>query len=147
MDYRKVLEGMTTQRMRMLIWYYGMRLGRWIGTLLLRRTQGRSAYPVCTFDRTKMNFSKLHRELIEMGYQPNYATFHDVGEIFNMRYLYYKDGVLRQEHIRVFNDELRGHDEIAYEHDFWAHFHAETLCELGDETVAALNGAIDICVI
>jgi hypothetical protein len=55
--------------------------------------------------------------LIILGYQPNYFSFGDQGQVTSMRKMYVDpEGFWRQIHIRVHEDgEIRGHDELSYE--------------------------------
>ena len=58
---------------------------------------------------------ELFLRLINVDFQPNYFSFADEGELYNLRRLVIFDSRLYQEHVRIFPDEVRGHFEIAYD--------------------------------
>jgi hypothetical protein len=58
----------------------------------------------------------VFRILIDSGFQPNYFSLADEGELYNLRSLSFREyGQLWQEHVRIFPDEVRAHAEIAYD--------------------------------
>lgn len=82
--------------------------------------------------RTIFEVDDFERILIEKGYQYNYFSYTEKGQISNMRKLYINivNGIeeIRQVHIRLFNDNsIYVHDELAYEHDAIGHIKAKTL--------------------
>jgi hypothetical protein len=66
--------------------------------------------------------------MIGIGYQYNYFSYTEDGQISNMRKLYMDGTTIRQRHVRLFNDGcVYAHDELAYEHDAIGHTNAVTL--------------------
>jgi len=62
--------------------------------------------------RTDLDPDEAYKILIELGYQWNYISYHEKGEVLNVRKLY-KD---RQIHLRIFNDGVVTiHDELNYD--------------------------------
>lgn len=75
-----------------------------------------------------LSVDQFEHTLIQIGYQYNYFSYTEKGQVSNMRRLYMENGVIRQIHIRLFNDgEVMMHDELAYEHDAMAHVDAVSL--------------------
>jgi len=66
---------------------------------------------------TEQNIIDVEAKLINIGFQPNYFSFGDKGQVTSMRRMYVDvDGYWRQHHIRIHEDgEVRGHDELSYE--------------------------------
>lgn len=82
--------------------------------------------------KTDLNIDEFEKRLIEKGYQYNYFSYTEKGQVSNMRKLYINivNGIeeIRQIHIRLFNDNnIYVHDELAYEHDAIGHIKAKTL--------------------
>ena len=82
--------------------------------------------------KTDLNIDEFEKRLIEKGYQYNYFSYTEKGQVSNMRKLYINivNGIeeIRQVHIRLFNDNnIYVHDELAYEHDAIGHIKAKTL--------------------
>jgi len=78
------------------------------------------------------NIETVESKLIKIGYQPNYFSFGDEGQVTSMRRMYIdSDGYWRQEHIRVHKDgEIRGHDELSYEESAIEHVKGEGAKEI-----------------
>lgn len=82
--------------------------------------------------KTDLNIDEFEKRLIEKGYQYNYFSYTEKGQVSNMRKLYINivNGIeeIRQVHVRLFNDNnIYVHDELAYEHDAIGHIKAKTL--------------------
>lgn len=82
--------------------------------------------------KTDLNIDDFEKRLIEKGYQYNYFSYTEKGQVSNMRKLYINivNGIeeIRQVHIRLFSDNsIYVHDELAYEHDAIGHIKAKTL--------------------
>ena len=82
--------------------------------------------------KTDLNIDEFEKRLIEKGYQYNYFSYTEKGQVSNMRKLYInivnRIEEIRQVHIRLFNDNnIYVHDELAYEHDAIGHIKAKTL--------------------
>lgn len=96
----------------------------------------RSGYLICTCagDRNKPDVHEFEKILIGMGYQYNYFSYTEHGQLSNMRKLYtsgINDEVFRQVHIRLFDDgSVHAHDEFTYEYDAIGHINGVTLREL-----------------
>ncbi len=82
---------------------------------------GRESYNLGYTMRTsidrQIDINIYEAKLISLGYQPNYFSFADEGQITSMRKMYVDpQGFWRQIHVRVHSDgEIRGHDELCYE--------------------------------
>jgi len=75
----------------------------------------------------------FERKMIGIGYQYNYFSFTERGQVSNMRKLYILNGEVRQKHIRLFDDgHVHAHDELAYEFDAIGHVNGNTLRECLD---------------
>ena len=75
----------------------------------------------------------FERKMISIGYQYNYFSFTERGQVSNMRKLYLLNGEVRQKHIRLFDDgHVHAHDELAYEFDALGHVNGFTLRECLD---------------
>lgn len=85
---------------------------------------------------TEENIMKVETQLIGIGYQPNYFSFADEGQITSMRRMYIDvNGYWRQIHIRVHEDgEIRGHDELSYEESAIEHVKGEGAKEITQST-------------
>ena len=84
----------------------------------------------------------MHR-LIGLGFQWNYWSYHEAGEVINMRRCYVLDGTIRQEHVRIFKDGVvRAHDELAYEEDAIGHLRGETVRDISDATKEELRASL-----
>lgn len=69
----------------------------------------------------------FYKALIEIGYQYNYLSMQEKGQVMNVRRL---AGAM-QYHLRLFSDgEVRGHYEYNYEFDPEAHLRGESLAEI-----------------
>lgn len=82
--------------------------------------------------KTDLNIDEFEKRLIAKGYQYNYFSYTEKGQVSNMRKLYINivNGIeeIRQVHIRLFSDNsIYIHDELAYEHDAIGHIKAKTL--------------------
>lgn len=82
--------------------------------------------------RTIFKVDDFEKILIEKGYQYNYFSYTEKGQISNMRKLYINivSGIeeIRQVHIRLFkNSSIYVHDELAYEYDALGHVKMKTL--------------------
>jgi hypothetical protein len=76
---------------------------------------------------------EFERRMISIGYQYNYFSFTERGQLTNMRKLYILNGEVRQKHIRLFDDgQVYAHDELAYEFDALGHVNGRTLRECLD---------------
>lgn len=98
----------------------------------------------------------IEDKLIEIGYQPNYFSYGDMGQVTSMRRLlsqiennpiskYYNQRIWKQYHIRVFDDhEVRGHYEIAYEEDAEDHVKGIESCPVPDEELMKIINVLDV---
>jgi len=78
----------------------------------------------------------IYESLIPFGYQTDYISYTEKGEVLNIRYLYDK----RQIHIRVYkDDEVRMHDEYNYEFYPIAHLNGESVRKVDRKTVEQLK--------
>jgi len=82
--------------------------------------------------KTNLNIDEFEKILIEKGYQYNYFSYTEKGQVSNMMKLYINivNGIekIRQVHVRLFNDNsIYVHDELAYEYDALGHVKAKTL--------------------
>jgi len=145
MNFTRIKE-LVSKLDKRLLWYVLMRTGRWVITRkVLMIGSHRSAYLVEPFDSSKMNFRKLRHFLICAGFQENYVAMCEPGEIYNMRAVYEdENGEERQVHVRVFDDELRAHDEYSYEYDFYKHYHSIGKREVSDTIRRTLLEYVDI---
>ncbi len=87
--------------------------------------------------------------LITNGWQPNYFSFADEGQVTSMRKMFIDDetGTWRQYHIRVHTDgEIRGHTEYAYEEDAIGHLEASWEAELPGEIREEVLEAIGVSI-
>ena len=124
-----------------LQWNHLWRLVRWaFQTFILRKNIARQRYHIAALENADPH--AVFRELVLLGYQPNYFAFCDPGELYNLRRLRFRDGELWQDHVRVFPDEVRGHSEISYEEDAALHAQATTIEALPVLTQQALRWAI-----
>ena len=84
--------------------------------------------------KTSLNIKDIdfiEEELVKIGFQPDYFSFNDYGQITSMRIIYI-DGLIdtswRQVHVRVYEDsEVTVHDELTYEEDVDRHLKGDTL--------------------
>ncbi|MGC9445216.1 MAG: hypothetical protein ACP5E9_09875 [Candidatus Methanospirareceae archaeon] len=114
---------------------------RWaFQSFILRRYIGRQRYHIAELE--DVDPEAVFRELVLLGYQPNYFAYCDPGELYNLRRLRFRHGKLWQDHVRVFPDEVRGHSEISYEEDAARHARATTIEALPVFTQQALCWAI-----
>lgn len=107
----------------------------------------KSLIPFVTTDRTPFSLgmtscevNEFENRLIRNGYQYNYFSFHEKGQVTNMRKLFIVNEVdkkvIRQYHVRLFKDgEVRAHEEYAYEESMFKHVNGITIqplpeCEL-----------------
>ena len=124
-----------------LRWNHLWRLVRWaFQTFILRKNIARQRYHIAPLENADPE--AVFRELVLLGYQPNYFAFCDPGELYNLRRLRFRDGELWQDHVRIFADEVRGHAEISYEEDAALHAQATTVEALPVVTQQALRWAI-----
>jgi len=91
---------------------------------------GRESYPLGWVKVTTVD--EIESKLLNIGFQPNYFSFGDEGQITSMRRMYVdNDGYWRQEHVRVHQDgEVRGHDELSYEESAIGHVKGEEVKEI-----------------
>jgi hypothetical protein len=72
--------------------------------------------------------------MVGYGFQYNYFSYNERGQVSNMRKLYtvgMDDDIIRQIHIRLFDDgHVSAHDELAYEYDALGHMTRHTLREI-----------------
>jgi len=124
-----------------LRWNHLWRFVRWaFQTFILRKNIARQRYHIAPLENADPE--AVFRELVLLGYQPNYFAYCDPGELYNLRRLRFRDGELWQDHVRVFPDEVRGHSEISYEEDAALHARATTVEALPVETQQALQWAV-----
>jgi hypothetical protein len=93
------------------------------------------------------NIEAVESALLDLGYQPNYFSFADEGQVTSMRKMYRDEkGYWRQTHIRVHEDgEIRGHDELSYEESAIAHVKGEGAKEIMDIEISnILNMSIKV---
>lgn len=83
---------------------------------------------------TKLSVNAFEKRMIAYGFQYNYFSYTERGQVSNMRKLYIAgmdDSVIRQIHVRLFDDGyVHAHDELAYEYDALGHTNGLTLREV-----------------
>ena len=87
----------------------------------------------------------VFRLLLDAGFQPNYFSLADEGELYNLRQLSFEKGRLWQDHVRIFLDEVRAHAEIAYDiglGDAFEHLEGTTIRPVNGITNLVLREAI-----
>lgn len=105
---------------------------------ILRRKPGRQRFFIIKIEPEMVD--TVYDELLKRGFQPNYFSYYDSGEVCNVRrlaknrqlFLEHKEGF--QEHVRVFPNEIRGHYEIKYEEDAKRHLDGSTVTSLSRGT-------------
>jgi len=103
---------------------------------------GHTARSRYTIGKTILSLHEFELELVKLGYQYNYFSYTEKGQISNMRKLYLDNNQIRQTHIRLFKDyEVRMHDELAYEYDAIGHINAVSLKRLG---IVEENRLVDV---
>ena len=80
----------------------------------------------------------IYRKLIELGYTPNQIfSYYEPGQRYSVRKTRWHSTDLYQIHIRVFDNEVRGHEEIAYDEGYGGnakrHYSGETVREVPDK--------------
>jgi len=87
----------------------------------------------------------IETRLIMIGYQPNYFSFGDEGQVTSMRKMYIdEDGYWRQLHIRVHKDgEIRGHDELSYEESATEHVNGVDLRQVFYHTKVSVIDSLE----
>ncbi len=87
----------------------------------------------------------IESKLIDIGYQPDYFSFEDKGQMTSMRIIYILDFKWRQVHVRVFDDwSVTIHDELTYEEDVDGHINGVSVRMPSIENVAKVTGALDV---
>lgn len=110
---------------------------------ILHRKPGRQPFLLIKTEPEMTN--TIYNELLKRGFQPNYFSYYDSGELFNLRRLaknlnlFSVNGKGYQEHIRGFPDEIRGHYEITYEEDAALHLSGNTITVLPEETIQEIK--------
>ena len=107
-------------------------------TYILHKEIGRQHFFIDNISNTHA----IYKDLITIGFQPNYFAFHDKGEIYNLRRLKYNNNELWQEHVRIFPNEIRGHWEITYEEDAIKHYKGTTVGVLSDDVLEEIERII-----
>ncbi len=90
---------------------------------------------------THLKLDDIENTLINMGYQPDYFSFDNKGQITSMRKIYITSlGVWRQKHIRAFEDgTITGHDELTFEEDAEAHLRGDTMHSIDAEELVLIQ--------
>ena len=92
---------------------------------------------------TPFDEGRVLRALINIGFQWNYWSYFEKGQVINVRRCYVEDGIIRQEHVRIFEDgEVRAHDELAYEESAVGHLRGETVRNVKPSTQEELRRAL-----
>ena len=125
---------------RMIKWNYIWRHLRELTQRLMGRKPSRQPFLITAHDKYVRYFFE---RLIELGFSPNYFAYYDKDEIYNLRRLKFKEGELWQEHIRIFQDEIRGHFEISYEEDTQRHISGETIKPLSSNLTGAIKRMVE----
>ncbi len=102
--------------------------------------KGRQDYMLMKIDPQTLSKEEFAKRLISLGYQFNYFSYEDKGEIMNLRKLYISsDSTIRQYHIRYYTDgEIRAHDELSYEEDAIGHRDGVSMTEIPIEEVTLI---------
>lgn len=115
----------------------------WKQYVLNRFSNGREDYPIGS--TPLRDIDDIEGRLLNLGYQPNYFSYGDQGQITSMRRMYVgADNIWWQWHVRVHEDgEIRGHVELSYEEDAIRHRNGDIVLEIPqkgrDTIIAALN--------
>ena len=111
---------------------------------LMGKNIGRGRFFICTDEGVELeNRDYVFAPLIKLGFQPNYFAYYEKGEIYNLRRLKLIGVELWQEHIRIFQDEIRGHFEISYEEDTQRHISGETIKPLSSNLTGAIKRMVE----
>lgn len=109
--------------------------------------KGRQKFVLTNVDPLTLPKEEFEKRLIKLGYQLNYLSYLDEGEIVNLRKLYISAEPLykiRQFHIRYYNNgEIRAHDELSYEEDAIAHLDGISISEIPKEEKDLLIRSIE----
>ena len=117
-------------------WNYVWRYVRELVQTAMGKKIGKGRFNIINYN---VGASIPYHRLIAMGFQPNYFAYYEKGELFNLRRLQFKERELWQEHIRIFEDEIRGHFEISYEEDTQRHISGETIKPLSPGLIGAIK--------
>lgn len=83
---------------------------------------------------TDKNVEEVEKRLIDIGYQPNYFSFGDEGQITSMRKMFIYNTLWLQWHVRIHKDgEIRGHEEFSYEEDAVRHKNGDYVIRIPKE--------------
>jgi hypothetical protein len=114
--------------------------------LILRREQGRQPYymfdVVCPAGvSVEQFFGDVLYRLTLNGYEISLWAYHDKDELVNVRKI--APVATYQYHVRVFQDEARGHYELRPDVDPIGHLDAEVFEELPDTEIALVQQCVD----
>ena len=109
-----------------LLW---QKLRYYVQKYVLRKNIQRSRYFI---SGANQKAEVIYRKLIELGYTPNQIfSYYEPGQRYSVRTTFWRGAELWQRHIRVFDDEVSGHEEIAYDESYGGnakrHYSGETL--------------------
>jgi hypothetical protein len=112
-----------------LLW---QRLRYYVQKYVLKKNIQRSRYFIVGTNNQKASI--IYRKLIELGYVPNQICFYEPEQRYSVRTTFWRGIELWQRHIRVFDNEIRGHEEIAYDEGYGGnaerHYNGTTMQEL-----------------
>jgi len=96
--------------------------------------------------RTKITADQFERALIEAGYQYNYFSYDEQGQISNLRKLKIFNGTIMQVHVRLFDDgAVTAHYEVSYEEDAMKHLDGSTVVYPDKADIKELEAVITAC--
>ncbi len=97
----------------------------------------RGVYPEFSTD---LSPDEAYRVLIGLGFQWNYVSYHEKGEVLNVRKLYDD----RQIHVRLFNDKIvTVHDELNYDFHPFEHLKGVSLRRADPKFILVLKDSLN----
>lgn len=81
----------------------------------------------------------FYETMITLGYQYNPVCMQEKGQLFSVRKLYDR----RQIHIRLFEDEITGHDEYNYEFAAYKHIRGVNVKPVSNEEHNRIDALVD----
>jgi len=125
---------MTVFELKIKFWQF------WKRYILNAFKHEREGFPIGRVMHSNIDFKKhninyldyVEGVLIDEGWQPNYFSFADLGQVTSMRKMFRdSDGYWWQDHVRIHYDgEVRGHRELSYEECAITHIKGSTAEEL-----------------
>lgn len=89
------------------------------------------------------DIDEIEERLINIGYQPNYFSFGDQGQITSMRKMFVDNDIWWQWHVRIHEDgEIRGHEELSYEEDAIRHKNGDIVNQIPEKELKIILDSI-----